>query len=85
MAGEGAGKIPGAIISGVNQANGILGAALTVIATYKAAREAWKAAHPTDDPTAAGWKSDQQLIDILGADADALVEHADAIIRKYSE
>ena len=83
MAGEG--KIPGAIIGGVNTANAILGAGLTILATYKAAREAWKAAHPTDDPTAAGWKSDQQLIDLVGVDADALVDHADAIIRKYSE
>jgi hypothetical protein len=87
MAGEGGGgggKIPQAILNGVTQANGFLGAGLTIIATYKAAREAWKAAHPTTDPTAAGWKSDDDLIALAGQAADALVEHADAIIRKHS-
>lgn len=63
------------------QANGILAGALTILATYKAAREAWKAAHPSADSP---FLEDSQLIDLLKTDSAGLVAHADAVLAKHS-
>jgi hypothetical protein len=81
MAGNGSGgAIPGVVLGTVSQVNGLLGAALAIFATYKAAREAWKAAHPG---AASPFKEDAELIDLLASDADGLVAHADAIRAKH--
>ncbi len=84
MANGSGGAIPGVVLGTVAQVNGLLAAALGIVATYKAARAGWKAAHPGADPTAAGWKTDLELIDLLAGDADALVRHADEIRAKHS-
>ena len=70
----------GGVLTTITQVNGILLAGLTILSVFKAARDAWKASHPAaGDP----FPTDEQLIDLLRADADHLVAHADAILQKY--
>lgn len=80
---EGSGFIPVKVIGTLAQANGILGAALTLIATYKAAREAWKDAHPAAAPAGSPFLDDAALIDLLAKDGQALADHAAAVLAKH--
>jgi len=77
------GAIPGVdtVLGTIGQVNQLLGAGLTILATYKAAREQWKAAHPTDQSP---FLEDQQLNDLLRMDAKSLVAHVDDVIRKHT-
>lgn len=81
MANEGGGAIPGVVLGTLGQLNGLLGAGLSILATYKAARDAWKAAHPTVDSP---FLEDTQLIDLLRKDAADLVAHVDLVLAKYA-
>lgn len=73
-------KVVASLAIGAAQANGILAGVATLLATYKAARAAWTAAHPGADSP---FKTDAELIDMLAADADGLVAHADAVLAKH--
>lgn len=78
--GGGAGGVLGGILLSVGQANGILAAGLTALATYRAIREAWKAAHPSEQSP---FQEDVALIEMLRTDAAKGVAEVDALLAKY--
>lgn len=74
------GNAAAVVLGSLVQANNILGAGLTMLATYRAAREAWKAAHPGQESP---FKEDAEIIALLGSDADKLVAEVDALLLKH--
>lgn len=74
------GMIPAVVLGTVGQVNMILGTALTLIAAYKRARDAWKAAHPGEDTP---FLEDSQLIDLFQGDADGLAAHVEGLLAKH--
>ncbi len=84
---DGLNKALGTVIGAASQGNIILAGIVQGIALYRQARAAWKAAHP--DPPAEGepspaWLEDEQLIDLLQQDSDALVLKANDLLAKYA-
>jgi hypothetical protein len=75
------GGIVGNLAGNIGHVNDLLAGALTAVATFKAARDAWKAAHPdATEPI----PDDHQLVELLRMDAAALVAHVDQVIAKHS-
>lgn len=74
------GKAAAVVLGTVGDANTLLGAGLTILAMYRQARDAWKAAHPDQDSP---FKEDHELIAMLAADSQALVDEAAALLKKH--
>lgn len=81
MTASNGGGIAGSVAGGIGKVNDLLAGALTAVATFKAARDAWKLAHPSaTDPI----PDDHQLVELLRMDAAALVAHVDQVIAKHT-
>ena len=75
--------IPGNVVGAINQANGILGTAMTLIGIFKATRDAIKKANPQLPD--GSLPSDQELIDLLQLESGELSTRAAAIAAKWSQ
>lgn len=86
--GNAVGKALGTVLGVASQGNLLLAGVVQAITLYRAAREAWKAAHPPkpegDQEDPAGWLDDAELIDLLQQDSTKLVNHANDLLQKYA-
>lgn len=74
-------KMSPAVIAAVGTANGYLGAALSLISMYRAARDAVKAQNPElPDGT---FPPDEDLISLFKLDADAFVQRTTELEAKW--
>lgn len=79
------GLIPVAVMATLGQVTGLLGTAVQLVALYRQARDAWKAANPGETPVDADGNpiplvEDAELINLLRQDAAVLVAAAQALI-----
>lgn len=86
-------NIAAAAVGLVGQSNLLLAGVIQALSLYRAARDAWKAAHPAkaqgdgdpgEQPEAPVWLEDGELIGLFQKDSVALSTHAAQLLDKYA-